>query len=317
MNVTSILKGYGLYDDVIGIINDYAVGTKEDFRESYNHVLTELEVNDFDLYQINECEPSYKGTYQDLVDTLLFRFVEDQFSQYDPNGTYSSELISAPLCDWNISLYESILLSKLQRKLEQFVKVFPHIMETATMSLVDSRRLTDILKQPIYRDNYRTYHRTYGIQCFISRLRKRDTMCRLYFKLFSCGAHVELDRIANFPDLKIQFQLNQCHCELFNYRMEKAKKEKKKQKKLLLEQHKNFFVGWKAIPYSTGGADVTFTITRMTPKCIYYTKTMNGVESEPKRKLIKITEDENGFEGIQYFQENRHRVIKATYNMIY
>ena len=85
-------------------------------------------------------------------------------------------------------------------------------------------------------------------------------------------------------------------------------------------QHKNFFVGWsyfrRGQSFTRGQEeDATFTITRMTPKCIYYTKTENGVESEPKRKLIKITGDENVFGGIQYFHDNRKYEIMATYNM--
>ena len=306
MSVKSILSGYGLYDDVLGIIDDYAVGTKEDFKQRYSYVLDEMTENNFDLEQIKSYR-SYE-MFKNLVETILFRSVDGYMTSdyiYEPPEDYWNERSCTPLCDWNISLYENILLDKLQKKVEKFLKVFPHIMHNKRLSYVDCTRLTELLNQPIHRFSYRTH----DIQYFISRLQNRETKYRLYFDSLSYQSHVEFDKMENFPDLKLQSQLNQCHYEIITNYTQKIKKQE-------LEQHKKFFVGWKYILYFFGGTDITYTITRMTPKCIYFTKTQNGIESEPKRKLIKTTEGDNGLGGIQYFCENKKSFkIKATYIM--
>jgi len=312
MSVKSILSGYGLYDDLIGIIDDYTVGTKEDFKQRYSDVLHEMTDTDFCLEQNMPYHRSY-GMFENVVESLLFRSVYEYTNyenMYGCPGDYWNERSCIPLRDWDLSLYDTILLDKLQKKIEKFIKVFPHIMNNKELSYVDCTRLTDLLKQPIHRFHYRTH----DIQYFVYRLRNRDTKCRLYFDSISFYSHIEFDKIENFPELKIQFQLNQCLYELKNNYNAKRKKQLEKERELRLEQHKKFFVGWKYIPYSLGGTDITFTITRMTPRCIYYTKTQNGIESEPKRKLIKTTEGDNGLGGIQYFCENKKSFkIKATY----
>lgn len=314
MSVKSILSGYGLYDDVLGIIDDYAVGTKDDFIPRYKDVLDEMKENDFVLEQIKSYR-SYE-MFKNLVETILFRSVDGYMTSdyiHEPPEDYWNERSCTPLCDWNISLYENILLDKLQKKVEKFLKVFPHILYNKELSYIECKRLTELFKQPIHRLNFRTY----DIQYLVSRLQKRDTKCRLYVDSLKYCSHVDLDKIENFPDLKLQFQLNQCHDELKSNYNQIRKVQLEKKRKLRLEQHKTFYVGWTytcEIPF-TQMKNVTFKITRVTPKCIYYTKTQNGIESDPKRKLIKITGDENGFGGIQYFKETRHFEVMATYIM--
>jgi len=314
VSVKSILSGYGLYDDVLGIIDDYAVGTKEDFKSRYTDVLDEMKETDFVLEQITSYR-SYE-MFRNVVETLLFRSVYEDATFGNMEGCpddYWIERSCIPLRDWNLSLYENIMLNNLQKKLVKFLKVFPHILYNKELSFIDCTRLTELLKQPIRRFNFRTH----DIQYFVYRLQKRDTKCRLYFDCFSYTSHIEFDKMENFPDLKIQYLLNKCHYELKNNYNHKRKAQLEKKRKLRLEKHKTFYVGWTYtcdIPF-TQMKNVTFKITRVTTKCIYYTKTQNGIESDPKRKVIKINGDENGFGGIQYFKETRHFEVMATYKM--
>lgn len=310
MNTKSILEGYGLYDDILGIIDDYTVGPKEEFAQRYCNVLDEMEENEFDLELIKSYKP-YE-MFENIVDTLLFRSVYE-YSDGSP-GDYWTERSCIPLREWNMSLYENIMLDRLQKKVEKFLKVFPHILHCKELSLVDCNRLTKLLKQPTHRLNFKTYN----IQYFVARLQKRETNCRLYFDCFSYPSHIEFDKMENFPDLKIQFLLNQCHHELKTNYNEKIKAQQEKEKEIRMQQNKTFFVGWTYVSPSIPSIqmnDITFKITRVTPKCIYYTKTENGVESEPKRRIIKTTGPNNGIDGIQYFKENRHYDVRATYNM--
>lgn len=325
-NASTILKTYGLYDDVLSIIGDYLIGTKEKFKDTYSDTIQEMEAFEFSLYRIHGY-PHTDIDYSQMVESLIIRSLrnyereclnfcefhddpEDEYSRnsvYDNLNSYSSRSLKE-WCENTITI--SIKFDILQRKLEKFLRIFPNILDKPKFTDTESKRISRLFGVKLD-DIYNTYQ----VKYFLTRLRNRDMEYRMYLNSFGGYEHKIFDTITNFPDITRQRFMYECLKELRETFKQREKKQRTEIIKKRMKENTKFFSGWTHTysikkDYIDYGYkfllnNTVFTITRKTDKCIYYTKTDldRGIEYQEKRKKIKIEDRPGIYHGVEYFTE--------------
>lgn len=319
-NASTILKTYGLYDDVLSIIGDYLIGTKDEFKDEYSVSIREMKSLDFDLHRI--CRfPRVIHNFTYIVESLILRSLgnyecyddEEEYeywnnSDYDDLNSYSCDSLN----QWGENtIAMSIKFDIVQRKLEKFLKIFPNVLDKPTFTNTESRRISRLVGVKV-EDIYHTYQ----VKYFLTRLRNRDMEYRMYHSCFSGYDHIIFDTITNFPDITIQRFMYKCLEELRETFKQREKKQRTEIIKKRMKENTKFFSGWthtylRKKDYIDYGYNfllnnTVFTITRKTDKCIYYTKTdLDRVieHQEEKRKKIKIEDRPGIYHGVEYFTE--------------
>lgn len=308
-----MLRCFGLYDDVIGIITDFLVGTKKQNKDKFQESIQQFIVEGGSL-GFYKSSIMIRDKQDEIVLWLLNRRI---FYQPSDSVLPSKEWISVSLKEWpnlqNTEIFQTILLDKLQRRFEQFVSVFPEIFDKSNLDYSDVNRLDCNVFNGLLWNNGYDRHRQHpmfptphNLKHFLLCLRDRKKKCRFYIWELEEMSHPILDKIHDFPDLELQSYKHKCHSQLREYFVKREKILKRRREIQLIQENKKFFVGWS----HTYSLNTQIIITKLTNKCLYYKRIKNGVDTNEVRKVVKINE----VSGVEFFNDITMHIVRQDYH---
>ena len=311
----AMLSCFGLYDDVIGRITDFLVGTKKQNKMKFQLSIQQLVVErgTMDFYKTLEI---IREKQDEIVLWSMNRRI-----WYQPSDSLlsSKEWSSVLLKEWpnlqNTEIFQTILLDKLQRRFEQFLNVFPEIFDKPVLDYSDFNRLDcNVFNGLLWKNGYDIHRQQpmfpiptpYNLKHLLSCLRDRNKRCRFYIWELDELTHPILDKIHDFPDLEFQSYKHKCHSQLREYFVKKEQILKRSQEIQLIQKNKKFFVGWS----HTYSPNTQIIITKLINKCLYFKIIKNGVETTEFRKVVKINE----VSGVEFFKDMTVNIVRKDYH---
>ena len=221
MNTDMILKSMGLYDDIISIVFDFLHGTKKQVRDEYIHNIVGALDSGHNLESANMKDLAFR----EFIQSILTR--DKQLYTIDIKHTTMDECGLSFKLFTEKNIYYELRLNKIEKRLTQFLKVFPGCFDKKAFNSKDIQRLIKVLGQnvmPLEEEGRSTswlhcgecYNIFYecaqakdakvtppSMKNFYLMLLDRNKVNRFYFPLYYSHQKI-LDTLPRFPRLKMQ-----------------------------------------------------------------------------------------------------------------
>lgn len=353
MNGYDIIQNAGICKDVANLVVDYLQDDVKSCRNIHANRLYFVH-SQMDRSYVNFYTPSLSSLYENSVFDALERNTKYVQSSYYFSGDSFDSHITQTLITINEiingNIYIKLKFDRLQKRLEQFERVFPDIFDHDTFRPKELAHLKKLFrcKLPSVKDetisnrghnqcyycdsnsrcdecNERNgYGRTitlkpYDLAFFIHRLRNRDMTHRLYDNSHINGRKI-FDKLKDFPDTDIQCAKNRYHNDFHKYFRDLEIRRQSKKREEDLKKCTAFQDGWehtynvfRGPRRNTAGREmrnITVRVIKRTAKMLHFTV---GISNAVYRKKIYVDKLRNDIEG-EYVKWFRERI--STFDVI-